>query len=118
MQTLFCQAGKHEWQRASKRGRKPENCPEHARQQITGKPRMTEAQRLKAMQAGRRKAQLERSKDAVARVRAFQAWLTKDAPLWSDFRRGKISRDEYLQRKPTVPKIPSDQDFEMARSVA
>jgi hypothetical protein len=29
MVTLYCELGKHEWQRAAKRGRKPTNCPDH-----------------------------------------------------------------------------------------
>jgi hypothetical protein len=29
METLFCEIGQHEWERESKRGRKPSNCPEH-----------------------------------------------------------------------------------------
>jgi len=28
--TLWCQAGKHEWERQSQRGRRPLNCPEHS----------------------------------------------------------------------------------------
>jgi hypothetical protein len=28
--TLFCEAGQHNWERESQRGRKPFNCPEHA----------------------------------------------------------------------------------------
>lgn len=27
--TLYCKAGDHEWEREVKRGRVPENCPEH-----------------------------------------------------------------------------------------
>lgn len=27
--TLHCRLGNHEWERPSKRGRQPENCPEH-----------------------------------------------------------------------------------------
>ena len=29
MVTLHCQAGDHDWERQSQRGRKPHSCPEH-----------------------------------------------------------------------------------------
>ncbi len=37
-ETLFCQAGKHQWERECKRGRKPPNCPEHNVQASTPSP--------------------------------------------------------------------------------
>lgn len=35
IQTLHCQAGNHKWERETKRGRKPVNCPDHAATVVT-----------------------------------------------------------------------------------
>ena len=35
MVTLHCQAGDHDWERESQRGRKPHSCPDHLNEEIT-----------------------------------------------------------------------------------
>lgn len=33
--TLYCQAGDHDWERESQRGRKPHSCPDHQEVEVT-----------------------------------------------------------------------------------
>ena len=48
MQTLHCQAGDHDWQRQSQRGKRPRNCPSHAQiGQVVRKVELTQENREK-----------------------------------------------------------------------
>ena len=58
---------------------------------------MTTAQ-LQAMQAGRRRADRERLRNAIDRVRNYERWL----------RTGSVLR--------RIPEIPSDADYRIARN--
>lgn len=59
-QTLFCKAGQHEWEREVKRGKRPQNCPEHTPTPATVLPVDGEDPLVKA----RRKSAATRTKKA------------------------------------------------------
>jgi hypothetical protein len=46
MNTLWCETGKHEWQRPAQRGRPPRVCPEHKNIAVPGKMSGLEKARL------------------------------------------------------------------------
>lgn len=68
-----------------------------------------------ALQKGRDKALVNRRKAALARVKRYRAWLAKDAPIWSAYNNGFITRDEWLKQRPSMPETPSDADYRLAR---
>ena len=73
--------------------------------------------RLEAMQAGRERWAEEERQKAIERVAAFVAWVRDDSALWSQYRKGLVSREERIARQPRLPLgLPSDGDFEIARA--
>lgn len=64
MKTLWCEAGKHEWQRESKRGRSPLSCPEHRDDALHSK-RMSG---LEKARIAKQKIKTETEKEWAARV--------------------------------------------------
>lgn len=46
IKTLYCEAGKHDWERPSQRGRAPVNCPEHRKAQTEAQMKGLEKARL------------------------------------------------------------------------
>jgi DNA-directed RNA polymerase specialized sigma24 family protein len=63
-ETLFCEAGKHDWTRDRKRGKKPRNCPQHQ----TEKDTADREERLRKMAEGRERAQAEERRRKLEEV--------------------------------------------------
>jgi 1,6-anhydro-N-acetylmuramate kinase len=61
--TLYCKAGKHEWQRPAQKGRAPHSCPEHSEVKSGGG-----MNGLEKAQAARRKKRIEEEKEWAARI--------------------------------------------------
>jgi hypothetical protein len=109
--TLWCEAGKHHWERPSQRGRRPVNCPEHGAgpvlvKKIEVRPKKTEqtgdplakaraakeakreSERIEAIE--RRRQELERLRKSLPRLGSeYDAALTAasnskgfDKKLW------------------------------------
>lgn len=79
MPTLYCEAGKHEWERPAQRGRKPLNCPEHAAPKpTTDGPKLSPEERLEKARAAKikkaeeRRVAEEKAKKAEAKAKAKQ----------------------------------------------
>lgn len=58
IETLYCKAGEHEWDRERKRGKKPVNCPEHttAREQADREAHMEKMRLAREAAAAARRA--------------------------------------------------------------
>lgn len=61
--TLHCKAGDHDWERPSKRGRQPQNCPEHSESAPVRKPSS-----ITAMQEGRARKVEANRREAIEAV--------------------------------------------------
>lgn len=72
----------------------------------------------KAMQAGRDRKLKQRRKEAVARVKAYRVWVQKDADLRSAWKSGDSTYKQYIARRPAMPAIPTDADYDIARGQA
>src|SRR3954467_8756774 len=80
MDRLFCQAGQHFWNRETKRGRKPANCPKHSGPSVVvvtppapePKPvdegRIERLEEARAIKEERAHAKLSQVEQAVAKV--------------------------------------------------
>jgi hypothetical protein len=79
-QTLFCEAGQHSFERETKRGVKPRNCPQHQPKIVTERKqrRLTPEHKAK-MKAGRERKRLEAEKTASKALRDTVKRLTLDA---------------------------------------
>lgn len=93
--TLYCEAGKHEWDRPSQRGRRPINCPEHTDAVVTpSTPKNEEAKvqaRIRALELARQakadniaarererdEARNRAREDAKVRITKVEAELSK-----------------------------------------
>jgi hypothetical protein len=60
---LRCEAGNHEWERPSKRGRIPANCPDH-----TPKPSAKQEKAVSKMQEGRARKAEEHRRGLIAGI--------------------------------------------------
>jgi hypothetical protein len=86
--TLRCKEGNHDWEHPSKRGRYPENCPEHVASPSSKRKKTP----VSAMQAGRvRKAQESRRK-LIAEITDHPKAISCHCPITSD------STDDELRR--------------------
>lgn len=86
--TLWCEAGKHHWERAAQRGRPPLNCPHHTapKPQPSGRPaaankspermaelRVTKAQRQQERAQQAREQESQRKRDLAAKLPELDA---------------------------------------------
>lgn len=77
VQTLWCESGKHQWERPAKRGRRPINCPEHTPSSATepSRPRrsidpLAKAREIKAQRAQEREHERrEQERQELSRLR-------------------------------------------------
>lgn len=79
---LYCQAGKHEWERPPQRGRPPLNCPEHAKAKPAPLPRRPEENSADRMARLReRKAQKAQEREEMARLAEVERLIELRATL-------------------------------------
>lgn len=67
--TLHCQAGNHEWERPSQRGRRPVNCPEHMDAVVTPSAPKDEEAKVQARIRALELARQAKADNIVARER-------------------------------------------------
>jgi hypothetical protein len=72
--TLWCESGKHHWERAAQRGRPPRSCPQHATAKAKPSGRSREANNSLERMAELRvtKAQRQQERAELARVEEVQ----------------------------------------------
>lgn len=78
----------------------------------------TAREQLRRMDKARRareRSQREADREAVQRVRAYQAWTRRDAEAWAAWRAGQIDRDNYRRRSGVMPRVPTAGDYAAAR---
>lgn len=109
--TLWCEAGRHDWQREKKRGAKPKNCPQHQPVVVTLDPE----ERIRRQQEGRRKKQEAKDKIGVQQVIDYRAWVKADAVVWAAYRSGELTQEQYKDQKPRMPEVPDNSAYDAAR---
>jgi hypothetical protein len=108
---LWCALGQHYWERSTQRGRKPLSCPDH-RPEPNFHPMSVEARQV-AMAQGREKATRQRVENAVARVRAFKAWLKRESAAYANITDDRSTWVAALSEIPLA--MPNDYDYRLAR---
>jgi hypothetical protein len=109
--TLFCEAGQHEWQREKKRGKKPKNCPDH--QPIVSKATMPPEEAARRRAEGRARAKAERDKAGIQRVLDYKRWVVRDAETTIQ-RALAAAAGEKLPPRPRMPAMPNKADYDAA----
>jgi len=77
--TLRCKAGNHDWERPSKRGRIPVNCPDH-----TPKPSTKKEKSLSKMQEGRARKAKENRRGLIAGIITHPKAQNCHCPITAD----------------------------------
>jgi hypothetical protein len=110
-QSLYCQSGKHEWQRPSQKGRKPLHCPNHLPAQGPADPQGVAAR----LAAGRERANRKKREASVERVLDFRRWLREDRAYTVACDRAELLEQTKPPRPAMFAELPSDYDYTVAR---
>lgn len=111
LETLHCAKGDHDWTREKKRGKKPNNCPEHTPEKPAP---LDPEERIRRQQEGRKAKQAEKDAAGIAAVLEWREYNKADARAWSRYQTGEITREEWLIEKPALVKTPDASAWDAA----
>lgn len=99
MRTLYCEAGDHNWERPSQRGRTPRNCPEHTEVKTTGSglSGLDKARQIKAQKRAHEEKAWDQRIEEVINDPRMQ--VTNPDPYSVDARRDTPRKLRYIQQQ-------------------